>query len=124
MSFLEDSGPGVHDTTAAACSYGLYVLQIGEVGFRLRVWGAALRTRVVLRATDLQGMLIFAPGAVSPWVGTETCFRVPRTHSASERMSCAYPYPRPAPLSSAYMSSKPYYPCGLRRYRASHLTRP
>ena len=30
MSFLEDSGPGVHDTTAAACSYGLYVLQIGE----------------------------------------------------------------------------------------------
>ena len=31
MTFLEDSGPGVHDTTAAACSYGLYVLQIGEV---------------------------------------------------------------------------------------------
>jgi uncharacterized protein YcgI (DUF1989 family) len=31
MQFLEDSGPGVHDTTAAACSYGLYVLQIGEV---------------------------------------------------------------------------------------------
>ena len=30
MAFLEDSGPGVHDTTAAACSYGLYVLQIGE----------------------------------------------------------------------------------------------
>ena len=30
MSFLEDSGPGVHDTTAAACSHGLYVLQIGE----------------------------------------------------------------------------------------------
>jgi len=30
MSFLEDSGCGVHDTTAAACSYGLYVLQIGE----------------------------------------------------------------------------------------------
>lgn len=30
MTFLEDSGPGVHDTTAAACSYGLYVLQIGE----------------------------------------------------------------------------------------------
>lgn len=30
MSFLKDSGPGVHDTTAAACSYGLYVLQIGE----------------------------------------------------------------------------------------------
>jgi uncharacterized protein YcgI (DUF1989 family) len=30
MEFLEDSGPGVHDTTAAACSYGLYVLQIGE----------------------------------------------------------------------------------------------
>lgn len=31
MTFLEDSGPGAHDTTAAACSYGLYVLQIGEV---------------------------------------------------------------------------------------------
>ncbi len=31
MTMLEDSGPGVHDTTAAACSYGLYVLQIGEV---------------------------------------------------------------------------------------------
>lgn len=31
MKFLEDSGPGAHDTTAAACSYGLYVLQIGEV---------------------------------------------------------------------------------------------
>ncbi|EIE25881.1 hypothetical protein COCSUDRAFT_32414 [Coccomyxa subellipsoidea C-169] len=30
MTMLEDSGPGVHDTTAAACSYGLYVLQIGE----------------------------------------------------------------------------------------------
>ena len=30
MAFLEDSGPGVHDTTAAACSHGLYVLQIGE----------------------------------------------------------------------------------------------
>ncbi len=32
MKFLEESGPGCHDTTAAACSYGLYVLQIGEVG--------------------------------------------------------------------------------------------
>ena len=31
MTFLEESGPGCHDTTAAACSYGLYVLQIGEV---------------------------------------------------------------------------------------------
>ena len=31
MTFLEDSGPGVHDTTAAACSHGLYVLQIGAV---------------------------------------------------------------------------------------------
>ena len=35
MSFLEDSGPGVHDTTAAACSYGLYVLQIGEVSLSI-----------------------------------------------------------------------------------------
>ncbi len=31
MTFLEQTGPGCHDTTAAACSYGLYVLQIGEV---------------------------------------------------------------------------------------------
>lgn len=31
MTFLDQSGPGVHDTTAAACSYGLYVLQLGEV---------------------------------------------------------------------------------------------
>ena len=39
MTFLEDSGPGVHDTTAAACSYGLYVLQIGEVSlFWLKAW--------------------------------------------------------------------------------------
>jgi len=30
MTFLEETGPGCHDTTAAACSYGLYVLQIGE----------------------------------------------------------------------------------------------
>ena len=32
MKFLEDSGPGQHDTTAAACSYGMYVHYIGEVG--------------------------------------------------------------------------------------------
>ena len=32
MKFLEDSGPGQHDTTAAACSYGMYVHHIGEVG--------------------------------------------------------------------------------------------
>lgn len=29
MTFLEDSGPGVHDTTVAACDYYLYVSQIG-----------------------------------------------------------------------------------------------
>lgn len=32
MTFLEDSGPGQHDTTAAACSYGMYVHYLGEVG--------------------------------------------------------------------------------------------
>ena len=31
LTFLEDTGPGVHDTTAAACSPGLYVLHLGEV---------------------------------------------------------------------------------------------
>ena len=35
MTFLEQTGPGCHDTTAAACSYGLYVLQIGEVTHHL-----------------------------------------------------------------------------------------
>ena len=32
MKFVEDSGPGQHDTTAAACSYGMYALYLGEVG--------------------------------------------------------------------------------------------
>ena len=31
LTFLEDTGPGVHDTTAAACSYGMYALYLGEV---------------------------------------------------------------------------------------------
>ena len=31
LKFLEDSGPGQHDTTAAACSYGMYVHYLGEV---------------------------------------------------------------------------------------------
>ncbi len=30
LTFLEDTGPGVHDTTAAACSYGMYALYLGE----------------------------------------------------------------------------------------------
>ena len=37
MTFLEETGPGCHDTTAAACSYGLYVLQIGEASDYLLV---------------------------------------------------------------------------------------
>ena len=32
LTFLEDTGPGVHDTTAAACSYGMYELYLGKVG--------------------------------------------------------------------------------------------
>lgn len=60
MEFLEDSGPGVHDTTAAACSYGLYVLQIGEArapsrGGRARARDAVRRQPWLRAATVAMG---------------------------------------------------------------------
>jgi len=46
LTFLEDTGPGVHDTTVAACSHELYegILGIGPV----RAVRSAAITRVLI----------------------------------------------------------------------------
>ncbi|KAK9829145.1 hypothetical protein WJX72_004151 [[Myrmecia] bisecta] len=32
LTFLEDTGPGLHDTTVAACDYNLYLEELGKEG--------------------------------------------------------------------------------------------
>ena len=57
LTFLEDTGPGVHDTTVAACSHELYegILGIGPV----RAARTALPSREVLTFCSMRAQDVF-----------------------------------------------------------------
>lgn len=53
FTLLEDTGPGVHDTTVSACDQYLYQQQIGAVS----CCGLTLRACVYLLCQDIHGLL-------------------------------------------------------------------
>ena len=60
FTLLEDTGPGVHDTTVSACDQYLYQQQIGVVS------ACGLPTEAV-KACDLQVLLTTLGGSANSW---------------------------------------------------------